>query len=109
MVPRPTAIADRPGGQQAKVCAGAHSRWAGAVRRKIIVFLLDAHEVACRVPDRLEAEPGLTMIGEAGTPRPALAAALKRTWMIDTGYPQHRPDRAGARRRARRGPPAGAV
>ena len=47
---------------------------AGADRRKITVFLLDDHEIVRRgVHDLLEAEPDITVIGEAGTAESALA------------------------------------
>jgi DNA-binding NarL/FixJ family response regulator len=43
-------------------------------RRKITVFLLDDHEIVRRgVHDLLEAEPDITVIGEAGTAESALA------------------------------------
>jgi DNA-binding NarL/FixJ family response regulator len=47
---------------------------AGADRGKITVFLLDDHEIVRRgVHDLLEAEPDITVIGEAGTAESALA------------------------------------
>ena len=47
---------------------------AGAGRGKITVFLLDDHEIVRRgVHDLLEAEPDITVIGEAGTAASALA------------------------------------
>jgi len=46
----------------------------GAAGKPITVFLLDDHEVVRRgVRDMLEAEPGIQVIGEAGTARSALA------------------------------------
>ena len=47
---------------------------AGADRGQIAVFLLDDHEIVRRgVRDVLEADPGITVIGEAGTAESALA------------------------------------
>ena len=47
---------------------------ADADRGKITVFLLDDHEIVRRgVHDLLEAEPDITVIGEAGTAESALA------------------------------------
>jgi DNA-binding NarL/FixJ family response regulator len=47
---------------------------AGADRGNITVFLLDDHEIVRRgVHDLLEAEPDITVIGEAGTAESALA------------------------------------
>jgi DNA-binding NarL/FixJ family response regulator len=47
---------------------------AGADHGKITVFLLDDHEIVRRgVHDLLEAEPDITVIGEAGTAESALA------------------------------------
>jgi CheY-like chemotaxis protein len=47
---------------------------AGADHGKITVFLLDDHEIVRRgVYDLLEAEPDITVIGEAGTAQSALA------------------------------------
>src|SRR5215831_2335269 len=47
---------------------------AGADRGQITVFLLDDHEIVRRgVHDLLEAEPDITVIGEAGTAESALA------------------------------------
>jgi DNA-binding NarL/FixJ family response regulator len=47
---------------------------AGAEHGKITVFLLDDHEIVRRgVHDLLEAEPDITVIGEAGTAESALA------------------------------------
>src|SRR5262249_58043810 len=47
---------------------------AGADRGKITVFLLDDHEIVRRgVHELLEAEPDITVIGEAGTAESALA------------------------------------
>src|SRR5215471_16607764 len=47
---------------------------AGGDRRKVTVFLLDDHEIVRRgVYDLLEAEPDITVIGEAGTAESALA------------------------------------
>ena len=46
----------------------------GAARAPIAVFLLDDHEIVRRgVRDLLEAEPGITVVGEAGTASSALA------------------------------------
>ena len=45
-----------------------------AAQRRISVFLLDDHEIVRRgVKDLLEAEPGIVVIGEAGTAESALA------------------------------------
>jgi two-component system, NarL family, response regulator DevR len=47
---------------------------AGEEQAKILVFLLDDHEIVRRgVRDLLEAEPDITVIGEAGTAASALA------------------------------------
>src|SRR3989440_12070596 len=47
---------------------------AGGDRGQIAVFLLDDHEIVRRgVRDVLEADPGITVIGEAGTAESALA------------------------------------
>src|SRR2546429_9632046 len=47
---------------------------AGADRGNITVFLLDDHEIVRRgVHDLLEAEPDITVVGEAGTASSALA------------------------------------
>ena len=50
---------------------------------KITVFLLDDHEIVRRgVREVLEAEPDITVVGEAGTAESALARipALRPTW-----------------------------
>ena len=52
-------------------------------RQPIAVFLLDDHEVVRRgVRDLLEAEPDITVVGEAGTASSALARIPRcgRTW-----------------------------
>lgn len=47
---------------------------AAAAQQRISVFLLDDHEIVRRgVKDLLEAEPGITVVGEAGTAESALA------------------------------------
>src|SRR6202522_1843296 len=51
----------------------AHSE-GGAAAKQIAVFLLDDHEIVRRgVRDLREAEPGITVVGEAGTAKSALA------------------------------------
>jgi hypothetical protein len=46
----------------------------GEVKAPIAVFLLDDHEIVRRgVRDLLEAEPDITVVGEAGTAASALA------------------------------------
>ena len=57
----------------------------GSGRQPIAVFLLDDHEIVRRgVRDLLESEPGITVVGEAGTASSALAR-----------IPALRPDVAG--------------
>src|SRR2546421_2098805 len=63
---------------------------AGGDRGQIAVFLLDDHEIVRRgVRDVLEADPGITVIGEAGTAESALARlpALKPDVAVVAGRP----------------------
>ncbi|MGA9832822.1 MAG: DNA-binding response regulator, partial [Trebonia sp.] len=54
--------------------AGQADGSGGTAARQIAVFLLDDHEVVRRgVRDLLEAEPDITVVGEAGTASSALA------------------------------------
>ena len=65
--------------------------------KPIAVFLLDDHEVVRRgVRDLLEAEPGITVVGEAGTASSALAripALHPDVAVLDVRLPASRPGR----------------
>ena len=66
-----------------------------AARPPIAVFLLDDHEIVRRgVRDLLEAEPDITVVGEAGT----AASALARIPALQAGRGRARRAAAGRRR-----------